>query len=73
MADLTDFTHGDDWDVEYGKSKTQVKKEMTALQKTQIKRSFLMRRFQSRVRLQALHPKTRWFYPRFGFASFQHR
>ena len=33
MADLTDFTHGNDWDVEYGKSKTQVKKEMTALQK----------------------------------------
>ena len=33
MADMTDFTHGDDWDVEHGKSKTQVKKEMTALQK----------------------------------------
>ncbi len=32
MADITDFTHGDDWDREFGKSKTQVKKEMHALQ-----------------------------------------
>ncbi|TXH98152.1 MAG: DUF615 domain-containing protein [Rheinheimera sp.] len=32
MADITDFTHGDDWDREEGKSKTQVKKEMHALQ-----------------------------------------
>ncbi len=32
MADITDFTHGDDWDREEGKSKTQIKKEMTALQ-----------------------------------------
>jgi ribosome-associated protein len=32
MADITDFTHGDDWDREEGKSKTQIKKEMLALQ-----------------------------------------
>jgi ribosome-associated protein len=32
MADITDFTHGDDWDREEGKSKTQIKKEMHALQ-----------------------------------------
>ncbi|WP_419571230.1 ribosome biogenesis factor YjgA [Rheinheimera sp.] len=32
MADMTDFTHGDDWDVEEGKSKTQVKQEMHQLQ-----------------------------------------
>ncbi|HCU65720.1 MAG TPA: ribosome-associated protein [Rheinheimera sp.] len=32
MADITDFTHGDDWDREEGKSKTQIKKEMQALQ-----------------------------------------
>lgn len=32
MADITDFTHGDDWDRSEGKSKTQVKKEMHALQ-----------------------------------------
>jgi ribosome-associated protein len=32
MADITDFTHGDDWDREEGKSKTQIKKEMLLLQ-----------------------------------------
>lgn len=32
MADMTDFTHGDDWDVEHGKVKPK-SKEMTALQK----------------------------------------
>lgn len=32
MADITDFTHGDDWDREEGKSKTQIKKEMQTLQ-----------------------------------------
>jgi ribosome-associated protein len=32
MADITDFTNGDDWDREEGKSKTQIKKEMLALQ-----------------------------------------